>query len=388
MPWFRLDDQGAFHEKVIQAGNEAYGAWVRAGQWSSSRGTEGFIPRATAMLIAGPKVWQRLIEAKGRSTVGLVEPVGDDFQIHDFLDYNPTIEEVLDRRATRAEAGRRGGLRSGATRRAKAHAKQSTKQLLHEGEASGEAIGQATAEQERTPIPIPIPIPRETKTPGAPKPGEAKPSEPPPPPPPPAAAAPEDFRTGPPVPLASAPPPASSSPPRFSRMEDPFWRDAYAETVRETLGAPWAFPDKQLSGLRRAVEGHCTTPGESDAWIRREVAAFVRAVRPRATFWSSFGPDGFLRWLNGGRPSETESAPSLAASAAAPTGNATQRKPAIHKVLGDEPAPVRNRPREAPEPPRRRPLASTTGNGCPTAPEAPRRAAEPPPSEQLPGGRA
>ena len=106
MAWFRLDDQGAFHAKVLAAGNEAYGAWCRAGQWSSGMGTEGRIPRATALAIAPMRVWKRLVDAKGTSACGLAEIDGDDFQIHDFLDWNPTIEEVDGRRSTRAEAGR------------------------------------------------------------------------------------------------------------------------------------------------------------------------------------------------------------------------------------------------------------------------------------------
>ena len=39
--WFRLAGEGAFHAKVIEAGDEAYGAWVRAGQWCSEHLTEG-----------------------------------------------------------------------------------------------------------------------------------------------------------------------------------------------------------------------------------------------------------------------------------------------------------------------------------------------------------
>jgi len=104
MPWFALDDQGSFHEKVLAAGNEAYGAWCRAGQWSSAKLTDGRLPRHVALAIAPIKIWLRL------EKVGLCDPTGgDDFQIHDFLDYNPSAAEVLSKREARATAGRVGG---------------------------------------------------------------------------------------------------------------------------------------------------------------------------------------------------------------------------------------------------------------------------------------
>ena len=146
MAWFKLDDQGAFHTKVVSAGNEAYGAWVRAAQWSSGRGTEGFIPRAMALTIAPLKIWQRLIAAKGPSGFGLVEPRGEDFQIHDYLDWNPTAEQVNAKRAARAEAGRQGGLRSAEARR-----QRTGQQPRGSPEANAEANAEAKPEQPGVP---------------------------------------------------------------------------------------------------------------------------------------------------------------------------------------------------------------------------------------------
>jgi hypothetical protein len=97
MSWFRLDDQGAFHAKVIRAGNDAYGAWCRAGQWSSAQLTDGRIPWRVALTIGPRKLWTRLLDA------GLCDPVdGDNLRIHDFLVYNPTAEEVRAERARKA----------------------------------------------------------------------------------------------------------------------------------------------------------------------------------------------------------------------------------------------------------------------------------------------
>jgi len=97
MSWFKLDDDGHDHPKVLQAGNEAYGAWCRAGQWSSKHLTEGAIPKVVALKIAPPRVWKKLQEVR------LVEASADGWLIHDFLKYNPPASEVLAERARKAK---------------------------------------------------------------------------------------------------------------------------------------------------------------------------------------------------------------------------------------------------------------------------------------------
>lgn len=56
---------------------------------------------------------------------GLWDKVRDGYRIHDFLDYNPSADEVKSKRAVRAYAGRLGGQRSGASRRGKNEANAS-----------------------------------------------------------------------------------------------------------------------------------------------------------------------------------------------------------------------------------------------------------------------
>lgn len=60
MPWFKVDDTLAFHAKVVAAGNDAMGLWVRAGSWSSQQLTDGFVP-------------DHMIAAMGGGEDGLVE---------------------------------------------------------------------------------------------------------------------------------------------------------------------------------------------------------------------------------------------------------------------------------------------------------------------------
>lgn len=138
MSWFRLDDQGAFHAKVVKAGNEAYGAWCRAGQWCSAHGSTGFIPIEVAHLLASKKIWDRALSC------GLLDKTdGAGYQIHDFNEYNPTEEQVDARKArlsaARSAAGKTGGIKSGVARSG-----------LPSGPSNGEANGEANAKQTRS----------------------------------------------------------------------------------------------------------------------------------------------------------------------------------------------------------------------------------------------
>lgn len=151
MSWFRVDDKAAFHRKVLKAGNEAFGAFARMGSWSSDHLTDGRVPIETALLIANEHVLQKLC------FVGLLEPDGADFVIHDFLDYNPSAEEIREERAHNAEvkakAGRAGGIASGVARRA-----NKLKQNEAEPKQGASSSVQANAKQNEAPSrPVPFP---------------------------------------------------------------------------------------------------------------------------------------------------------------------------------------------------------------------------------------
>jgi hypothetical protein len=106
MSWFRVDDKSAFHEKILKAGNEGWGAFCRAGASSSGQGTNGRISIETAHTIAKPKVWKHLIEV-----AELVEriPGSTDLMLHDYLDWNPSADEVRASIEAKRNAGRKGG---------------------------------------------------------------------------------------------------------------------------------------------------------------------------------------------------------------------------------------------------------------------------------------
>jgi|GEM_PF-6272893 len=150
MSWFRVDDKAAFHKKVLKVGNAGFGALVRMGCWSSDHLTDGRIPIETALLITTDHELQKLC------FVGFLEPDGDDFIIHDFLDYNPTAAEVIAEREriseAKSKAGKAGGIASGVTRRNIQAAKQAASSCFE----SASVLLEANAKQNEAPShPVP-----------------------------------------------------------------------------------------------------------------------------------------------------------------------------------------------------------------------------------------
>ena len=124
MPWFRLDDSFHSHPKVIAAGNEAAGLYVRCGTYAAQHLTDGFIPEHIALLYGAAEIRSRG-DAAPDGTETLAETLvrtrlwrraRGGWRMPDFLTYNPSKKEVVDKRKVRAEAGRLGGLASGKTR--------------------------------------------------------------------------------------------------------------------------------------------------------------------------------------------------------------------------------------------------------------------------------
>lgn len=164
MSWFRLEGRGAFHHKVLSAGNEAYGAWCRAGQWSSDQLTDGRVPSAVAEQIAKPKVWAKLVEAR------LAHAIEGGYQIHDFLDFNPSSEQERakreEMREKRRESGRAGGKRSGEVRRGEANGKQTGSGDEAHAKQSASTGASVSAKQNEAPSPSPSPIQNTDLSPG------------------------------------------------------------------------------------------------------------------------------------------------------------------------------------------------------------------------------
>lgn len=157
MTWFRTDDGFWRHRKVRKLGRQrvtvmaqvgAAGLWLLAGTWASDENntTDGFIPREQV------EDWDPKLQLAERLVAaGLWHPAEHDgevgYRYHDWPDYQPTADEIAERRAKRAAAGRLGGIRSGESRRSKAEANAS---------ASATPPAEASVKQKRTPSrPVP-----------------------------------------------------------------------------------------------------------------------------------------------------------------------------------------------------------------------------------------
>lgn len=97
MAWAKVDDNLAFHPKVMAAGNEAMGVWVRTLSWAMQQLTDGFVPKEIVIAVKGSKVSRDLVAH------GLWHEVDGGFQFNDWCQYQPTREKVLSEREKTAE---------------------------------------------------------------------------------------------------------------------------------------------------------------------------------------------------------------------------------------------------------------------------------------------
>lgn len=107
MGWAKIDDGYATHPKMLAAGLEATGLDVRAISHCAHYGTDGFVSDTdVAMLAAGAnarRLARRLVE------VGRWErdDMRKGYVVHDYLEYNPSREDIEAERRRQSDRGRR-----------------------------------------------------------------------------------------------------------------------------------------------------------------------------------------------------------------------------------------------------------------------------------------
>jgi len=101
--WFKVDDGFYSHPKMFDAPDAAVALWTRAGSWSARNLSDGFVPAGIpARLCGDPETAvEELINR------GVWRRARGGYQFHDWHDYNPSKEKVLDDRAKDAEKKRR-----------------------------------------------------------------------------------------------------------------------------------------------------------------------------------------------------------------------------------------------------------------------------------------
>lgn len=98
MAWFKVDDRFTFHPKVLTAGNEAIGAWVRLGAYCGAHLTDGKLPAAIVLSVCGKDVAAQLV------AIHFLDHAPDgSYSMHDYLEYNPSAAQVRAERAATAE---------------------------------------------------------------------------------------------------------------------------------------------------------------------------------------------------------------------------------------------------------------------------------------------
>ena len=108
MPWVKLDDRFPSHRKVALLSDRAFRLHVSAICWCAENLTDGHISDRELTLVAhvrGVKATAKQLE-----DAGVWDRVDDGWVIHDYLDYNPSRDQVLAERkknAARQEAFRR-----------------------------------------------------------------------------------------------------------------------------------------------------------------------------------------------------------------------------------------------------------------------------------------
>ena len=216
MPTFEVDDQFAFHQKTLRAGNEAIGVWVRAGAWCAAYLTDGLVPFEIAWTIScepcpptcprgtpqgtqggtpqgtpsghcgdigfeipGTSPWARLIAA------GLIVCTDAGFQLHDYLHWNRPSSSIL--------ADRRRAAEKKQDQRAKLRIGSKCPPTCPRGTPQGTQGGAPPTSTHGVP-PSPAPAPAQSLPIGSDI-GDVKPPDDPPPPAPPAAVAAKQQRS-------------------------------------------------------------------------------------------------------------------------------------------------------------------------------------------------
>lgn len=115
MAWVKLDDAFFRHDKARSAGKDGRALFVASLCYSADRRSDGFIAD-THLGVLAAEAEVRTAVAKVLIEVGLWERVEGGYHVHDYLDYQPSADEVEQRRLKRAEAGSKGGTRAAQTR--------------------------------------------------------------------------------------------------------------------------------------------------------------------------------------------------------------------------------------------------------------------------------
>lgn len=112
MAWGKVDDKLYSSPKWMQVSKGGKALWVSALSWCMAQLTDGAVPKRTcSMLGASTQDARSLVEA------GLWTETEDGYQFHDWLDYQPSREQVLSEREAARQRQQKARDRAKASRK-------------------------------------------------------------------------------------------------------------------------------------------------------------------------------------------------------------------------------------------------------------------------------
>lgn len=111
MSWVKLDDQFFSHPKAREAGKDACLLYLAGLTYCARHLTDGTIPKSSVAIIAA-EAWARPSSARKLVEAGLWHDHGTHYTAHDYLDHNPSREQVEKTRREARERRSRDGKRS------------------------------------------------------------------------------------------------------------------------------------------------------------------------------------------------------------------------------------------------------------------------------------
>lgn len=153
MVWVKLDDQFPSHPKMVLAGGDAAWLHVCALCYCGQYLTDGFVPKEIVPRLSDRKKPEQL--AARLVAVGAWYDLGDRYEIHDYLELNPSREQVLEERGRRSAAGKRGAQKRWGT--------DSTGHSNSHGTSHDDRIGPSIGTSD-APVPVPDEEPKGSST--------------------------------------------------------------------------------------------------------------------------------------------------------------------------------------------------------------------------------
>lgn len=109
MAWVKVDDSFQGHPKFLDVGLAGIGLWTAGNAYCSAYLTDGHIPKSALRRLTLGEPCDEAIAQLIDAGLWDERDDGDGWDVHDYLDYNPSAAEVRSLREKRAAAGRKGG---------------------------------------------------------------------------------------------------------------------------------------------------------------------------------------------------------------------------------------------------------------------------------------